>query len=88
MAHFAFLLLSHLNLVQAGVISELEAFALVRWRWWGILIEDGDQWSMIDEEDADENNDKDTNDNEDDDPPQPSPNWCHLVLELEAYALV
>merc|ERR1719237_204078 len=28
-AHFAFLLLSHLNLVQAGVISELEAFALV-----------------------------------------------------------
>ena len=29
-AHFAFLLLSHMNLVQSGIISEVEAFALVR----------------------------------------------------------
>merc|ERR1719402_209772 len=28
-AHFAFLLLSHMNLVQSGIISEVEAFALI-----------------------------------------------------------
>ena len=40
---------------------------------------------MTNDEEEDANAD---NDNEDADPPQPPPNWCHLVSELGAYALV
>ena len=83
MAHFAFLLLSHLNLVQAGVISELEAFALVSW-WWQV-VNDNDwqrqrQWSWGGCRD----NDKDNNDEK----IMTKLNQAGVISELEAFALV